>query len=76
LITPDAKAFAGDAISVILPGIDGGFEILENHAALVGTLRAGQVRIKTVSEELKYNISAGVVEVVNNKVSLLADSLT
>lgn len=76
LITPDTKAFSGDAVSVILPGIDGKFEILENHAALVGALKEGQVRIRTSSEVLEYNISAGVVEVVRNKVSLLADSLT
>ena len=36
LITPDKKAFSGEASSVLLPGTDGYFEILENHAPLVG----------------------------------------
>jgi len=76
LITPDKKAFTGEAFSVLLPGIDGYFEILENHAPLVGALKEGNVRIKTKSEELNFGISAGVVEVLHNKVSLLADSLT
>jgi F-type H+-transporting ATPase subunit epsilon len=76
LITPDKKAFSGEAFSVILPGIDGYFEILENHAPLVGALKEGKVRIKTQGEELQFGISSGVVEVVSNKVSLLADSLT
>jgi F-type H+-transporting ATPase subunit epsilon len=76
LITPDKKAFSGEAFSVILPGISGYFEILENHAPLVGALKDGNVRIKTQTEELSFGISSGVVEVSGNKVSLLADSLT
>jgi F-type H+-transporting ATPase subunit epsilon len=76
LITPDRKAFEGEAFSVVLPGISGYFEILNSHAPLVGALGAGNVRIKTQTEELSFGISSGVVEVLNNKVSLLADSLT
>jgi len=76
LITPDKTAFNGEAVSVTLPGIDGYFEILDNHAPLVGALKAGNVRIKTKSEDLNIGIQGGVVEVLNNKVSLLADSLT
>jgi F-type H+-transporting ATPase subunit epsilon len=49
---------------------------LNNHAPLVGALGSGNVRIKTQTEELNFGISSGVVEVLNNKVSLLADSLT
>lgn len=76
LITPDKKAFDGEAFSVILPGIDGYFEILDNHAPLVGALGEGNVRVRTKTEDLSFSISGGVVEVLNNKVSLLADSLT
>jgi len=76
LITPDKKTFSGEACSVILPGMDGYFEILENHAPLVGALKEGKVRIKTTAEEFQFGISSGVVEVNHNKVSLLADSLT
>ena len=76
LITPDKKAYSGEAFSVVLPGIDGYFEILDNHAPLVGALKEGKVRIKTQAEELQFGISSGVVEVLSNKVSLLADSLT
>ena len=76
LITPDKKAFSGEAFSVILPGMDGYFEILENHAPLVGALKEGKVRIKTTAEEFQFGILSGVCEVNHNKVSLLADSLT
>ena len=76
LITPDKKAFEGEAFSVTLPGISGSFEILDHHAPLVGALGNGKIRIRTKSEDLNFEISGGVVEVLNNKVSLLADSLT
>lgn len=76
LITPDKKAFGGEASSVILPGIDGYFEILDHHAPLVGALSSGNVRIRTKTEDLNFGINGGIVEVLNNKVSLLADSLT
>lgn len=77
IITPDQAAYSGEATSVILPGIDGYFEILDGHAPLVGLLKDGNIKIKSSgAEELTYKISSGVVEVVGNKVSLLADSLT
>ena len=76
LITPDKKAFTGEAFSVLLPGISGYFEILDNHAPLVGALKDGNVKIRTRDEEFNFGISSGMVEVLNNKVSLLADSLT
>lgn len=77
IITPETAAYSGEASSVILPGVDGYFEILDGHAPLVGLLKQGKVRIKASgNEEFSYEISSGVVEVLGNKVSLLADSLT
>jgi F-type H+-transporting ATPase subunit epsilon len=77
IITPDKAAFSGEASSVILPGVNGYFEILDGHAPLVGLLMSGEVRIKTKDQpEVLLGIGSGVVEVTKNKVSLLADSLT
>jgi F-type H+-transporting ATPase subunit epsilon len=76
LITPDKKAFSGEASSVLLPGTDGYFEILENHAPLVGALKSGMVRIRSGQQDMEFEISSGVAEVLGNKVSILADSLT
>ena len=76
LITPDKMAFSGEASSVLLPGLDGYFEILENHAPLVGALKAGTVRIRSGQENKEFGISSGVAEILGNKVSILADSLT
>jgi F-type H+-transporting ATPase subunit epsilon len=76
LITPDKMAFSGEATSVLLPGLDGYFEILENHAPLVGALKNGIVRIRSGQQNHEFGISSGVAEVLGNKVSVLADSLT
>lgn len=77
IITPDKAAFSGEATSVILPGVNGYFEILDGHAPLVGLLMSGQVRIKAKDQpEFALGIGSGVVEVSHDKVSLLADSLT
>jgi len=41
VITPEANLFAGEAVSVSLPGVDGFFQVLNNHAPIISTLKAG-----------------------------------
>ena len=45
IITPETKVFEGEVKSVLLPGTNGKFEILNNHAPIISTLTAGQVRV-------------------------------
>lgn len=74
IITPEKKVFEGEVISVQLPGTDGKFEILNNHAPIISTLGKGQVRVidSTNKTEL-FDINGGVIEMQNNKVIVLAD---
>jgi len=61
---------------VKLPGVDGSFEILKNHAPLISTLEKGKIKIIEENNELKFfEINDGVVEVQNNKVIVLAGSI-
>ncbi len=46
IITPDVVLYEGDATYVGLPGSDGSLGILNNHAPLVTTLKAGEVVVK------------------------------
>ena len=72
IISPEETLFSGEAKSIKLPGTGGTFEVLENHAPLISTLDAGQIRIrKTSGEDQTFNISHGFVEVLKNKVSVL-----
>ncbi len=75
IITPDAVVFAGDNVTLVqLPGIDGSFEVLENHAPLISVLKKGQVKVvvKGAKPEF-YDIRGGVIEVLANKVLVLAE---
>ena len=76
IITPDQPVFEGDITSVTVPGTTGAFEVLENHAPIVSTLDSGKVTIRTAKGEEIIEITGGVVEVINNKVTLLAEGIT
>jgi len=72
IITPDKVIYKGEADLVQLPGIDGSFEILQNHAPLISALEKGKIKIKRGSSEEFYEINGGVIEVLKNKVIVLA----
>jgi F-type H+-transporting ATPase subunit epsilon len=72
ILSPEAEIFSGAVKSVGLPGADGRFEILQNHAAIVSALQAGVVKVNLDNgENLRWKISGGFVEMINNEVSLL-----
>jgi F-type H+-transporting ATPase subunit epsilon len=71
ILTPEKEIFSGSASLVQLPGSDGLFEILEKHAPLVATLKKGQVKLVSEGETLYFEITGGVVEVLQNKVTII-----
>ena len=74
IITPDRTIFSGTASLVQLPGIDGLFEILNNHAPLISVLKKGKVKIKNDKDQIEFfEINGGVVEVLKNKILILAE---
>ena len=75
IITPDTTLFSGDQVQLVqLPGIDGSFEILNDHAPLISILKAGSVKLKVKNEAEQYfEIKGGVIEVLANKVLILAE---
>ena len=73
IITPDKTIFKGEVDLVQLPGIDGSFEILNNHAPLISALREGIIKIQKGKTEDFFEVKAGVIEVLNNKVLVLAE---
>ena len=75
IITPEKKLFSGDIEIVKLPGTLGSFEIMKNHAPIISTLMAGRIKVKDVLGVIHYfDISSGVVEVLNNMVKVLVES--
>ncbi len=74
IISPDKKLFEGEIKSVSLPGSDGSLGILNNHAPMISALKAGKVKITDNNSGIQtFTIKGGVVEVLKNKVIVLAE---
>ncbi len=74
IITPDETLYSGEVSLVQLPGIDGSFEILNNHAPLISALKKGKVKYIDSEEKTNFmEIKGGVIEVLKNKVLVLAE---
>ncbi|HNQ11605.1 MAG TPA: ATP synthase F1 subunit epsilon [Bacteroidia bacterium] len=72
IITPDKKLFSGEVTSVTVPGKKGRFQILNRHAPIISTLQKGDIKVKSNKEVLNFSVNSGVVEVLNNKIIILA----
>ena len=72
IITPDRNLYDGKADLVTVPGSGGSIGILNNHAPLVSSLKKGEVKVILNKKEQFFKIDGGVVEVLKNKVVVLA----
>ena len=93
ILTPEHNLYKGEVTHVELPGSNGSFGVLDNHAPLVSGLDEGEVKFSfeknasveklnkafkkdsNNSNQLNLSIKGGFVEVLNNKVSILIESL-
>lgn len=75
IVTPDKPIFNEVVESITVPGTMGSFQILINHAPLISTFDVGVVTVNSGSEPAYFSTSGGTVEVNNNKVLVLADSI-
>ena len=84
IVSPEKTIFSGEAKSVYLPGSEGHFQVLNNHAPIVSTLKKGEILIDGVdnleSDSLVFSngkasleIKSGVVEMKKNKLIILVD---
>lgn len=73
IITPERLIFEGEAELVQLPGSDGLFEILKDHAPMIASLGKGKVKIGNNNEYQYFEINGGVAEVLNNEILVLAE---
>ncbi|MBP5487953.1 MAG: ATP synthase F1 subunit epsilon [Bacteroidales bacterium] len=62
IISPEAELFSGEAQAVFLPGTLGEFEVLPDHAPIISSLDAGQVRLRLAAGKTEtFKISSGFV---------------
>jgi F-type H+-transporting ATPase subunit epsilon len=76
IITPAKPFFKGVIKSVTVPGTAGSFQVLVNHAPIISTLDVGELKIEMPDGAKKnYTVGGGTIEVENNHVLVLADSI-
>ncbi len=76
IITPRRVVFDGEVVSFSAPGVMGGFQVLYNHAPMIAALTVGEVKVQQPqAPEIRYATSGGFVEVRDNRVVLLAETL-
>jgi F-type H+-transporting ATPase subunit epsilon len=89
IITPESNVFSGEAKSVSLPGLDGIFQVLNNHAPVISALKKGNLIVELEvpltaeqkndmivvdsSEKISVAINGGVAELNQNKLIVLAE---
>ncbi len=74
IMTPDKKIFEGEVESAKFPGSKGEFQVLNNHASLISSLDKGTIEFINKDGIHDVNVSGGVVEVLNNRIIVLAES--
>ena len=54
VLTPDRSIFTGSISSITLPGVEGSFQLLDNHAPLVSALSGGKVTLRPAAGGYRY----------------------
>lgn len=72
VLTPERELYSGSITSVSVPGVEGRFQLLRNHAPIVGALVAGPVVIERAGgQQITFTIRKGIVEANDNEIALL-----
>ena len=75
IISAESIVFEGKVENILVPGMVGDFLVLLNHAPCISSIRPGFLEFSEgTSDKQKYFVSGGIIEVINNMVSVLVDS--
>jgi len=74
IVTTEEVLYSGEADVVIAPGREGQLGILPRHAPLLTGIKEGNVVVRLGEKEISIPVSGGFLEVMNNKVTVLASS--
>lgn len=74
IISPEKNLYQGEVELAQFPGVEGSFQVLNNHAPIIAALAQGNIRIVDKKGETKFfEIKGGLVEVNQNKILVLVD---
>ena len=74
IITAERAVFTGQVDALVAPGIAGQLGILPNHAPLMTVLQPGELMVRADGDESYLALSGGYLEVLGNRVTILADA--
>ena len=75
IISAESKVFEGKVENILVPGMIGDFLVLSNHAPCISSIRPGFLEFSEgTNDKQRYFVSGGIIEVINNMVSVLVDS--
>ena len=74
IITAEREVYADEVDMLVAPGIEGQLGILPHHAPLMTVLQPGELIIRKDGEETYLAVTGGFLEVIGNKVTILADA--
>lgn len=75
IISPDKLVFSGEVESVSLPGAAGRFTVLPHHAALISSLKSGDIRYMSEGNETTLKVDGGFAEVKNDEISVCIENV-
>ena len=73
ILSPKENFFKGEVSSIIFPGTNGKFQVLNNHAPLISFLTKGDIIYVKNNKEEKLSIKYGIVEILENKICALIE---
>lgn len=74
VITAERVVYSDEVDLVLAPGAEGQLGILPHHAALFSLLQPGEIMVRKGAEETSMAVTGGFLEVLGNKVTVLADA--
>jgi len=75
IVSPSGNIFRGEASGVQAPGVEGSFEVLFNHAPMIAAFEVGPLFVRTpTGDRIGFATSGGFLEVLNNTVTVLAET--
>lgn len=72
IVSPERTLFAGEAVSVSVPGAKGRFEVLQHHAPIISVLVRGQIHCKG-EMDTDIDIQNGFIDVARNEVFICVE---
>ena len=75
IISPESEIYDGNTEMIVLPGEDGDFAAMYEHAPLITFLRPGKVEVfsKEEKEKINFFVSGGFVKIQNNSCIVMVD---